>query len=77
MSNEKNINIGDLINKIKDSDKPTSQQEVNSFLDENLSSSQAQAVKELLGDKDKTRRLLESDAAKSLFNKFFGGKGNV
>ena len=43
------------------------------FINENLSESQAKAVKELLQDEEKTKAILNSDAAKALFNKFFGG----
>ncbi len=76
MNNEKNnININELINKAKDSgSKSASETDVNQFLKDNLSPSQAQAVAELLNDKEKTQKLLQSDAAKALFNKFFGGK---
>ncbi len=78
MNNEKNnININELLAKAKEnSNKTVNQGEINDFLSKNLSPSQAQAVSELLGDKEKTQKLLESDAAKALFNKFFGGKGN-
>ncbi len=76
MNNEKNnININELISKAKESgNKTANETDVNKFINENLSPSQAQAVAELLNDKEKTKKLLESDAAKALFNKFFGGK---
>ena len=75
-NNEKNkLNLNDLLNKARKSD-TASPDEVNDFINQNLSDSQAQAVKNLLSDEKKTRELLNSDAAKSLFNKFFGGKGN-
>ncbi len=75
-NNEKNkLNINDLLDKARKSD-TASPDEVNNFINQNLSESQAQAVKNLLSDEEKTRQLLNSDAAKSLFNKFFGGKGN-
>ncbi len=75
-NNEKNkLNLNDLLNKARKSD-TVSPDEVNDFINKNLSDSQAQAVKNLLSDEEKTKQLLNSDAAKSLFNKFFGGKGN-
>ncbi len=51
-----------------------SQGDVDSFIDNNLSQSQAKAVRELLSDEEKTRALLNSDAARALFRKLFGGK---
>lgn len=75
-NNEKNkLNLNDLLDRARKSD-AASPNEVNDFINQNLSDSQAQAVKNLLSDEEKTRQLLNSDAAKSLFNKFFGGKGN-
>lgn len=75
-NNKKNkLNLNDLLNKARKSD-TVSPDEVNDFINKNLSDSQAQAVKNLLSDEEKTKQLLNSDAAKSLFNKFFGGKGN-
>lgn len=75
-NNEKSkLNLNDLLDKARKSD-AASPNEVNDFINQNLSDSQAQAVKNLLSDEEKTRQLLNSDAAKSLFNKFFGGKGN-
>lgn len=53
-----------------------SEKGVEDFLNKNLSESQADAVKELLKDEEKTKALLNSDAAKALFKKFFGGSGN-
>ena len=49
---------------------------VEDFLNKNLSESQANAVKDLLADEEKTKALLNSEAAKALFKRFFGGKGN-
>lgn len=69
------LNFEELVNKARGNDTAT-QQDVNDFINKNLTDSQAQAVKDLLSDEEKTRALLNSDAAKSLFNKFFGGKGN-
>ena len=50
--------------------------EINDFINKNLSQDQASAVKNLLADEEKTKALLNSDAAKAIFNKFFGGKNN-
>lgn len=51
-------------------------QEVNKFIEENLSSGQASALKEILNNEEKTKAILNSEAAKSLFKKFFGGGSN-
>ena len=53
-----------------------SEKGVEDFLNKNLSESQANAVKDLLKDEEKTKALLNSDAAKALFKKFFGGNSN-
>lgn len=79
MSNYKEgkLNINDIISKAKQGNSaPASEKDVNEFINKNLSESQASAVKELLKDEEKTKALLNSDAAKELFRKFFGGKGN-
>ena len=72
---EKNkLNINDLLNKAKENtNTPKNESDVNKFIDENLSQSQAKAVKEILSDQEKTKQILNSDAAKALFQKFFGG----
>jgi hypothetical protein len=71
------IDVNELYKKINTGNSaPASVGEVNKFLDENLSESQAKTVKELLADEEKTKAILNSDAAKALFKKFFGGKGN-
>ncbi len=70
-----NVNVNELYKKIKDgADAPQTETDVNKFINENLSDSQAKAVKELLADEEKTKAILNSDAAKALFKKFFGGK---
>ncbi|MBR5442512.1 MAG: hypothetical protein IKV44_06125, partial [Clostridia bacterium] len=75
-NNEKGkLNFNELLSKARKSDS-ASPDELNDFISTNLSDSQAQAVKNILSDEEKTRALLNSDAAKSLFNKFFGGKDN-
>lgn len=72
-----NLDVNELYKKIKKgNDMPSTQTDVNNFINENLSESQAKAVKELLQDEEKTKAILNSDAAKALFQKFFGGKGN-
>ena len=53
-----------------------SEKGVEDFLNKNLSEAQANAVKDLLKDEEKTKALLNSDAAKALFKKFFGGNSN-
>lgn len=72
-----NIDVNELYKKIKNGNNtPQSETDVNNFINENLSDSQAKAVRELLQDEEKTKAILNSDAAKALFQKFFGGKGN-
>lgn len=71
------LNVNDLYKKISENGNKTSNEtDVNKFINENLSETQANAVKELLSDEEKTKALLNSDAARALFRKFFGGKGN-
>ena len=71
------LNVNDLYKKISENgSKSSNETDVNKFINENLSETQANAVKELLSDEEKTKALLNSDAAKALFRKFFGGKGN-
>ena len=72
-----NIDVNELYKKIKNGgNAPQSEADVNKFISENLSESQANAVKIILQDEEKTKAILNSDAAKALFQKFFGGKGN-
>ena len=72
-----NIDVNELYKKIKSGNSsPQSESDVNKFINENLSDSQAKTVRELLQDEEKTRAILNSDAAKALLQKFFGGKGN-
>ncbi len=71
------FDVNELYKKINTGESaPASAGEVNKFIDENLSESQAKKVKELLADEEKTKAILNSDAAKALFKKFFGGTGN-
>lgn len=70
------IDVNELYKKISDDKAPSSEADVNKFINENLSEDQAKTVKELLADEEKTKAILNSDAAKALFRKFFGGKGN-
>lgn len=73
-----NINVNELLKKAGESTngKNMSAGDVNKFIDENLSEKQAATIKELLKDEEKTKAILNSDAAKSLFQKFFGGGSN-
>lgn len=69
------LNLNDIINKLKQgSNTPASEGDVNDFINKNLSESQADTVRGILSDEEKTKALLNSDAAKELFQKFFGGK---
>ncbi len=77
MSNQNNFDLNEIINKLKGTEnKDATEQEVDNFLNENLSSAQAQTIKDIIGDKEKTRQILESQQAKELFKKFFGGNNN-
>ena len=51
-----------------------SKEQVDDFISNNLTEGQAKAVKDLLSDPEKTKAVLNSDAAKMLFKKFFGGQ---
>lgn len=46
------------------------------FINENLTESQTEKLKEVLSDENKTRELLNSDLAKQLFKKLTGGDVN-
>lgn len=72
------IDMNELIKKatLDNATGNTDKKSVDEFINNNLSQSQAQAVYELLNDEEKTKALLNSDAAKMLFKKFFGGSGN-
>lgn len=79
MGNNQNnkTDLNEIIKKVKsEGDKNPTAEEINKFVDNNLSESQAQAVKNLLSDEEKTKQLLNSDAAKALFRKFFGGEND-
>ena len=75
LNNEK-IDVNELMKKAKSSKNLNTNEGLNDFINSNLSQEQASAVKNLLQDEEKTKALLNSDAAKAIFNKFFGGKNN-
>lgn len=75
LNNEK-IDVNELMKKVKSSKNLDTNEGLNDFINNNLSEEQASAVKNLLQDEEKTKALLNSDAAKAIFNKFFGGKNN-
>lgn len=75
LNNEK-ININELVEKAKNNKNLNTNEGLNDFIKNNLSEEQASAVKNLLQDEEKTKALLNSDTAKAIFNKFFGGKNN-
>ena len=75
LNNEK-INVNEIMEKAKNSKNINTNEGLNDFINKNLSEKQANAVKNLLQDEEKTKALLNSDAAKAIFNKFFGGKNN-
>ena len=78
MSNLNNgkIDVNEIMEKAKNSKNLYTNEGLNDFINKNLSEEQANAVKNLLQDEEKTKALLNSDAAKAIFNKFFGGKNN-
>ena len=75
LNNEK-IDVNELMKKAKNSKNLDTNEGLNDFINKNLSEEQASAVKNLLQDEEKTKALLNSDVAKAIFNKFFGGKNN-
>ena len=75
LNNDK-INVNEIMEKAKNSKNLNTNEGLNDFINKNLSVEQANAVKNLLQDEEKTKALLNSDAAKAIFNKFFGGKNN-
>ncbi len=75
-SNNNKIDVNELMEKAKNSKNLNTNEGLNDFIKNNLSEEQASAVKNLLQDEEKTKALLNSDAAKAIFNKFFGGKNN-
>ena len=74
--NNGKIDVNELLKKATQSEGLNTSEGINEFLSKNLSDDQANAVKAFLKDEEKTRALLNSDAAKALFNKFLGGKEN-
>ena len=75
-SGKDKIDINKLIKKAKDSENLNTSEGLNEIINENLNEKQANAVKNLLQDEERTKALLNSDAAKAIFEKFFGGKNN-
>ena len=61
---------GSDIEKIKSNDT------LKDFINENLTESQTEKLKEVLSDENKTKELLNSDLAKQLFKKLTGGDFN-
>ena len=66
------FDVNELITKA--SDGKADEKSVNDFINKNLTDSQARAVRDLLSDPEKTKAVLNSDAAKMIFKKFFGGR---
>ena len=59
-----------------DLDKVKSNDSLKDFINENLTESQTEKLKEVLSDEKKTKELLNSDLAKQLFKKLTGGDFN-
>lgn len=78
MSNQRKdkINVNELVEKAKSSKNLGTNEGLNDFINKNLNEEQASAIKNLLKDEEKTKALLNSDAARAIFNKFFGGKND-
>ena len=74
--NNGKIDVNELVEKAKSSKNLNTNEGLNDFINSNLNEEQASAIKNLLQDEEKTKALLNSDAAKAIFNKFFGGKNN-
>lgn len=74
--NGEKIDVNELLKKARDTEDLNTNEGLNDFINKNLSQEQANTVKSFLQDEEKTKALLNSDAAKALFNKFFGGKNN-
>lgn len=75
LNNDK-IDVNELMKKAKNSKNLNTNEGLNDFINQNLSEEHANAIKNLLQDEEKTKAILNSDAAKAIFNKFFGGKNN-
>ncbi len=56
-----------------DTENSKSNEALKSFINENLTESQTEKLKEVLSDENKTKQLLNSDLAKQLFKKLTGG----
>ena len=67
LKNEKNKNNIENIN---------SNDSLKNFINENLTESQTEKLKEVLSDEKKTKELLNSDIAKQLLKKLTGGDFN-
>lgn len=77
MDKNKKINMNDLIKKANaESNGEVNKEQIDDFIKNNLSESQAKQVNDLLSDPEKTKAILNSDAAKMIFKKFFGGGNN-
>jgi hypothetical protein len=59
-----------------DIEKIKSNDSLKDFINENLTESQTEKLKEVLSDENKTKELLNSDLAKQLFKKLTGGDFN-
>ena len=59
-----------------DLDKVKSNDSLKDFINENLTESQTEKLKEVLSDENKTKELLNSDLAKQLLKKLTGGDFN-
>lgn len=80
MNNEKEkIDFGDILKKAAQSSAsstPQSPNELGKLINSGLSEEQKKKLGEVLADEEKTKTILESEAAKELFRKLTGGKNN-
>lgn len=70
VSSIENSQLQQLLNEIKKGNKPV-QKDVDDFISDNLSASQAQTVKSVLNNPALIKKLLESRQAKELMQKLF------
>ena len=69
------INISEIIKVLKAGNGTdfSKKDDVNGFLDKNLNENDARRIKNVLADENKTKAILESDAARELLKKLTGG----
>lgn len=72
------INFDEIIKKMKENGEKggfENESGVEFFINDNLDSEKAAALRAVLSDEGRVKAILESDAAKALFKKLSGGDG--